>query len=90
MSLKNNRNILIGSIIESLDKRKTLGKTFDKNSYLYLELIVSNIEYAINKYNVSKDNKYFEKIKSLNNKFNDIKKKFPEICNYKDRIIIQE
>lgn len=86
MSLENNRKILIGSVIQSLDKRLILGET-DNESVVLVSMIISYIEYAIKQQNLGNES-YFQKIKVLNELVQQLKYKCPDVCIYKKRLII--
>lgn len=86
MSLENNRKILIGSVIQSLDKRLILGET-DNESVVLVSMIINYIEYAIKQQNLGNES-YFQKIKVLNELVQQLKYKCPDVCIYKKRLII--
>lgn len=86
MSLDNNRKIFLGSIMQALDKRLVVGEG-DNQAVVLVTMIVEYIEYSMIQYNAG-NIEYFDKIKVLNKMLHDLKYQCPDICIYKDRIII--
>jgi len=85
MSLENNRKILIGTAIQSLDNRLVLGDS-DNESFVLLTLLKSYVDYSTLQQNLGNES-YYEKIKNLESKIQDLKYKCSDICIYKKRII---
>ena len=87
MSLESNKNILIGSTIQSINNRLILGYTTDESPLVLLNILYKTYKYSLDQYNAG-DDSYLEKLEIINEKINDLKNKCDNICNYKDRIII--
>lgn len=87
MSLENNRKILIGSVIQSLDKRLILGDEAESESVILVSMLIDYIEYAVQQQNLGNES-YFAKIKQLNEVVQQLKYKCPDVCIYKNRLIL--
>ena len=86
MSLENNRNIFIGSIMQSFDKRIILGDTLENSSLVLLNILVDSVEYCTNQYNITENKRYLDKIKILNRLIQKLKYQCPDICIYRDKL----
>lgn len=87
MSLENNSKILMGSILQSISKRKVLGDTLDTSPIALLSTFIDSYIYAMYQYNAGNKN-YQKKIEYLNKQIYNLKTYCPEICIYRDRLIV--
>lgn len=85
MSLENNRKILIGSVSQSLDKLLVLGET--SPVIPLLSVIIDYIEYSVAQYNAG-NLEYRCRIDKLNKMVQKLKYQCPDVCIYKDRVIM--
>lgn len=91
MSVESTNNIFIGSIIQAINKEWVHGST-DSKPVTLLNLLVQAFFYALDQYNSTEDAELLKKyqciLEKINEKILDLKNKCPEICNYKDRIVV--
>lgn len=88
MTIENNNKILIGSVIQGIDKSLVTGHQ-NKDSIILFEILISKLKYCVDQYNLGKAH-YFPFIKALKEKIDHLKYKCPEICIYKNRLVFLE
>lgn len=88
MSIESNRKILIGSLSSLLDKKVILGDNFSKEYLRLTLLIVKSIEYCTKQYQANVSG-YSDYINLLTKTLNTLKYKCPDVCIYKDKLIIR-
>lgn len=86
MSLQSSLNIKIGSVMQSLDKRLITGKV-NTEPLIILDILIDSLLFAMTRYNLGEE-RYYDKIKILNGKIHNLKYHCPDVCIYKDRLII--
>lgn len=86
MSLKNNINLQVNSVIEQIHTSYING-TFYSKGILTLTILNKLYYYSLMRYNTG-DLSYFDVIKSINKKIQDLKYKCPGICKNKDVFVM--
>lgn len=87
MSLQSVTNILIGSTMQFLDKKLIIGEV-DATPIAIFNVLKKSMEYALKKYN-NGEISYYEKIKTINRKIQDLKYQCDDICIYRDKFVIK-
>lgn len=86
MSIATNNNLVLGSLLQTIDKRFVLGRSNADIVVSLLNVFVKYSEYCINQYNAGVLT-YFEKGKVVNSLIQELKYNCPSVCIYKDRSI---